>query len=349
VLGAFAALALTSPALAAPPAISNVSISGPAQVGGLLTASATIGHASETGKMWFACTSQNDPYKCTDYLGDGNTYRVQPSDQGDWIRVAVWADAPGYSKVWEVSDATAKITAAPTPTPTPTRTPTPTPTPTKTPTPTPTPTKTPTPTPTPTKTPTPTPSPSQPPQGAATPTPTPTPFVTVVPTPTAQPLPPANNQDPGQTWTPPASTTAVITPTQITRSGATGQVLGATDRSTANVMIKPFPEVHLSGRLTATGARITVLTVKVPKGVTVTVRCSGKGCPMRQLAHASAVWHAKAFETELRAGTKLTITIAKPGYITTVTTITIRRGTAPRRSDMCRFPGSGKLRSCPKR
>jgi hypothetical protein len=68
---------------------------------------------------------------------------------------------------------------------------------------------------------------------------------------------------------------------------------------------------------------------------------------MRQLAHATALWHARAFETELRAGTKLTIRIAKPGYITKVTTIQIRRGAAPLRSDRCQIPGTRKLRSCP--
>ena len=45
---------------------------------------------------------------------------------------------------------------------------------------------------------------------------------------------------------------------------------------------------------------------------------------------------------------KLTVTISKPGYITKVTTITIRKGKAPLRSDLCQQPGATKLTRCPK-
>jgi hypothetical protein len=44
----------------------------------------------------------------------------------------------------------------------------------------------------------------------------------------------------------------------------------------------------------------------------------------------------------------LTITISKPGYIPKVTTIRIRKGRAPLRSDNCRLPGATKLSRCPK-
>jgi hypothetical protein len=328
-LGAFGALGVASPALAAPPQIvTTPTISGNAWVGVALDSTdGSVRNASSSGKLWLTCSSATDEGTCTIHWDEWHDhYTVQPSDINKYLRVALWADASNYSPVWKVGTATAKVTAAPTPTPTPTKTPTPTPTPTKTPTPTPTATKTATPT------------PSQP---VTTPAPTAPPVITATPTPTAQPLPPST----GGGSAAPATTTSVAP----TRSGATGQVLGATDRTTANVMIKPFPVVRISGRLTAGGARVSVLTVKVPKGVSVTVRCSGRGCPMRQLAHASALWHAKAFETELRAGTKLTVTISKPGYISKVTTIQIRRGAAPLRSDKCRLPGTRKLRTCPKR
>jgi hypothetical protein len=42
------------------------------------------------------------------------------------------------------------------------------------------------------------------------------------------------------------------------------------------------------------------------------------------------------------------VTISKHGYITKVTTLTIRKGKAPLRGDQCRQPGTAKLSRCPK-
>jgi hypothetical protein len=113
-------------------------------------------------------------------------------------------------------------------------------------------------------------------------------------------------------------------------------------------MIRPFPMVRISGVLTVGGANIATLTVKAPKDARITVKCSGKGCPVRRVARATKVFHIKQFERELGAGVKLTITISKPGYISKVTTITIRKGKAPLRTDLCQAPGNAKLSRCPK-
>jgi hypothetical protein len=113
-------------------------------------------------------------------------------------------------------------------------------------------------------------------------------------------------------------------------------------------MIRPFPMIRISGRLTRTGARINVLSVKAPKGVRITLTCRGRGCPLREVAQATRVWHIPQFERHLRAGTRLTITVSKTGYISKVTTITIRRGKAPARSDRCRLPGRTRLTRCPR-
>ena len=112
-------------------------------------------------------------------------------------------------------------------------------------------------------------------------------------------------------------------------------------------MLRPYPTVRISGRLTATGARVTRLTVDAPRGARITLTCRGT-CPVRKVAKATKVWHMTQFERELRAGTELTITVSKPGYISKVTRITIRKGKAPARSDRCRLPGAKRLTSCPK-
>jgi hypothetical protein len=128
-------------------------------------------------------------------------------------------------------------------------------------------------------------------------------------------------------------------------------VLGATERRAKRPkprMIKPFPTVRIRGHLTRTGANIKLLTVKAPKGVRITLTCKGRGCPLREVAQATALWHIPQFERNLRAGTRLTITITKPGHVTKVTTITIRRHKAPARTDLCRLPDATRLTRCPR-
>jgi len=128
-------------------------------------------------------------------------------------------------------------------------------------------------------------------------------------------------------------------------------VLGARDRRAKAPkprMIKPFPTIRIQGHLTKTGAHIKLLTVKAPKGVRITLTCAGRGCPLREVAQATSLWHIPQFERDLRAGTRLTITVSKPRYITKVTTITIRRGKAPARSDRCRLPDATRLTRCPR-
>jgi hypothetical protein len=112
-------------------------------------------------------------------------------------------------------------------------------------------------------------------------------------------------------------------------------------------MIRPFPKIRISGRLTRSGAHISVLSVTAPKGVRITLTCRGRGCPLREVAQATRVWHIPQFERELRSGTRLTITVTKPGFVSKVTTITIRRGKAPLRSDRCRLPNQTRLTRCP--
>jgi hypothetical protein len=93
--------------------------------------------------------------------------------------------------------------------------------------------------------------------------------------------------------------------------------------------------------------RVTRLTVRARRGARITVVCTGPGCPARRVAHATKLWHVRRFERDLRAGVRLTISVSKPGYITKVTRIWIRRGRAPLRSDLCQAPGARKPSACP--
>jgi hypothetical protein len=175
------------------------------------------------------------------------------------------------------------------------------------------------------------------PTKTATPTPTPT------PTPTAEPaVQPAPLTEPAAAPAPVAQPLpAVLAPETAATSGK--------KPAAKPKMIRPYPTIRISGSLTKTGANVALLTVKAPKGVRITLSCTGRSCPLREVAQATALWHIPQFERELRAGTKLTITVTKSGYITKVTTITIRRGKGPARTDRCQLPGETRLIACPKR
>lgn len=112
-------------------------------------------------------------------------------------------------------------------------------------------------------------------------------------------------------------------------------------------MMSPAPTVRIRGRLTRSGARITLLTVRAPRGAAITVRCAGRRCPARRWARTASLTRIARFQAALPAGTRLTISVTKPGRIGKHTTILIRRGKAPTRLDRCLMPGKRKPVACP--
>jgi hypothetical protein len=156
------------------------------------------------------------------------------------------------------------------------------------------------------------------------------PVATPTPTPTARPTPAATRTGSGAAPAQPAPPAPANPSTPKPR------------------MLSPYPLIRISGRLTLTGAHVTRLTVTAPRGARITVVCRGAGCPVQRLARTASVTHLRVFERDLRAGTRLTITISKPGFITKVTTITIRRGRPPTRTDLCVAPDARRASACPK-
>jgi hypothetical protein len=189
---------------------------------------------------------------------------------------------------------------------------------------------------------TPTPTPTPTPVRTPTPTPTPRPTVTPAPVATATPTP-----TPAATPAPTFDVAAAPVATPVPDAGA---VLHQTATSKRARMLKPFPVVRMRGRLTAAGANVTLLTVKAPKGATIRVTCRGGSCPVRRMAKTTKgrMTELSAFERDLKAGTRVTITVAKAGYVSKVTVLRIRRGVAPLRSDGCLSPGHAKVQRCPR-
>jgi hypothetical protein len=345
--GLLITLGLAAPAEAAGVNVTSAgTISGSAVVGQKLTASSgayTGPTGTTTGRKWMRCDTSTTTNCALIDNATTTQYTLTTADKGKWLRVALYAYY-SYDFDYAISNPTAVIAAAPTPTPTPTatKTPTPTPTPVKTPTPTPTPTRTATPTPTKTPTATPTPVKTAAPVISPTPTATATPAATPAPGFNSADTPPADNQPAGD---PVAQPVAQPSPSAIENA----QKLGAKKKKKKAKMIKPYPTVRISGTLTKGGANVALLTVRAPRGVRITLTCEGNACPLREVAQATSLFHIQQFERELRAGTKLTITVTKPNHISKVTTITIRKGKGPARTDKCQQPGETKLIACPKR
>ena len=113
--------------------------------------------------------------------------------------------------------------------------------------------------------------------------------------------------------------------------------------------LRPFPVVRIKGVLTARGARVTLLSVRAPRGSSVTVTCRGSDCPSRRYTSPAATGRLRPFERELGAGTRLEVRVTKAGFIGKSTVFVIRRQAAPKRTDRCLPPGAKRAVRCPAR
>jgi hypothetical protein len=105
------------------------------------------------------------------------------------------------------------------------------------------------------------------------------------------------------------------------------------------------------------GTRLRLLIVNAPNGSTVTVRCSGRGCPFKKSTRAASsgkrvsaarqIRFRKLEKRLLRAGVLIKIYVTRAGAIGKYTSIKIRRGKPPRRTDRCLLPGDTKPVQCP--
>jgi hypothetical protein len=86
-------------------------------------------------------------------------------------------------------------------------------------------------------------------------------------------------------------------------------------------------------RASARSTRFSSLQVRgVPSGATVVVTCKGAGCPKRFTKRnaSGTVSLAALIKRPLRAGVTLTVTVSKPGSISAVKVVEVRRSKPPR-------------------
>src|SRR4051794_20731144 len=136
---------------------------------------------------------------------------------------------------------------------------------------------------------------------------------------------------------------------------AFGNVDATPARRTVLVVIAsppPVVTVTLSFRYRGAGRRTTKLTslvVKsVPVGATITAVCP-KGCAKKRLVlHASGNVSLKRLTRgkPLAVATKITVTVAKPGAVSALKVLTIRKAKSPAVANLCLPPGASKPRAC---
>lgn len=110
--------------------------------------------------------------------------------------------------------------------------------------------------------------------------------------------------------------------------------------------MRPFPVIRIRGTLTRTGAKVSLLRVRAPKGAAITLRCFGPSCPVEKWARTASTTRIAPFQRRMRAGTKLVITVTKKDRIGKHTTFVIRKGRPPSRVDRCLDPGARKPTRC---
>jgi major membrane immunogen (membrane-anchored lipoprotein) len=140
------------------------------------------------------------------------------------------------------------------------------------------------------------------------------------------------------------------------RSSSVAETIGVIPPAAS--LLQPFPVVRITGSETAHGVRIGLFTVQAPTGARVTVRCRGRGCPVKPqsvIATARAGKHRagsvlivfKRFQRSLRVGAVLEIRVTRAGQIGKYTRFVVRRGKLPSRLDTCLSPAGVKPMACP--
>jgi hypothetical protein len=158
------------------------------------------------------------------------------------------------------------------------------------------------------------------------------------------PPPPPSTPTPVPTVAPTPAPTFEAVPTPVP---TTGPIL--TDTPSHRRAIRPFPVVRMRGRLTRTGARVTVLSVRAPKSARVIVRCKGRSCPKARWSpdrRKKKLTRVRSFERSLRSGTRISVTVSRNRYIGKRTVFVIRRGRAPKRVDNC-INSKRRVTRCP--
>jgi hypothetical protein len=119
-------------------------------------------------------------------------------------------------------------------------------------------------------------------------------------------------------------------------------------------LMQPFPVVRIAGTDGSFGVKLELLTVQAPAGARITIRCKGRGCPVKKASrtarsrgHGLATVTFRQFDRTLPPGVILIVRVYEPGEIGKYTRFVVRSGKLPKRMDTCLDPAGVKPAACP--
>jgi hypothetical protein len=142
-------------------------------------------------------------------------------------------------------------------------------------------------------------------------------------------------------------------------SVATQSITVSDPPAPAPSLLTPFPVVRMSGKVTRRGTRLAYLSVEAPDGATVTLRCRGRGCPLRRQTRTAAVdFDATARGSKLirfhhfdgrlfRKGAVIKVFVTRSGTVGKYVRFKMRHRRPPLRTDGCVLAGTTVPLSCP--
>lgn len=112
---------------------------------------------------------------------------------------------------------------------------------------------------------------------------------------------------------------------------------------------QPELAVRIRGKILPTTVRVLSLSVKAPTGFKARVWCVGRGCPFTKAVRRVRNGFARftQLQRSLRPGTILRVTVTKPFNWGRYTSLRLRRGAAPDRTDRCLRGESTRPVPCP--
>jgi hypothetical protein len=115
--------------------------------------------------------------------------------------------------------------------------------------------------------------------------------------------------------------------------------------------ISPFPRISVHGRAFRTGTRVTVFRITAPRGTSIDARCSrSRNCPFRRVRGRITARNTRvrAFQRTFRPGARIEIRLTQRGRIGKWMRVQFRTRRAPLMTHRCLFPGSSRVRRCPR-
>jgi PKD repeat protein len=132
-------------------------------------------------------------------------------------------------------------------------------------------------------------------------------------------------------------------------SGPTPLAIPLTGPTPLPRFVSPFPIVRLVGSVTPSGTRIRLLSVQAPRGARASVRCRGRGCPVKRAERVVGRGPVRfaVLERLMPARMVLDVLVHQGDRIGKYTRFELRHNRRPRRADGCLWPGTTRMAPCP--